>query len=99
MAPLFLAWLDVPPGRRWLDVGCGTGALSAAVLDTAAPTVVTAVDPSEGFLATASEHLGPRAQTRQGTAAKIPLLTLVSVDATVSVLVLNFTPDPIAALC
>jgi SAM-dependent methyltransferase len=97
VAPLFLAWLDVPPGRRWLDVGCGTGALSAAVLDTAGPASVTAVDPSEGFLATAAEHLGPRARTRQGTAAALPLDD-ASVDATVSDLVLNFTPDPMAAL-
>jgi SAM-dependent methyltransferase len=97
VAPLFVAWLDVPPGRRWLDVGCGTGALSAAVLDTAGPASVTAVDPSEGFLATAAEHLGPRARARQGTAAALPLDD-ASVDATVSGLVLNFTPDPVAAL-
>lgn len=32
IAPQFLAWLNVPPGRRWLDVGCGPGALSAAIL-------------------------------------------------------------------
>jgi 2-polyprenyl-3-methyl-5-hydroxy-6-metoxy-1,4-benzoquinol methylase len=24
----FLEWLAVPPGGRWLDVGCGTGALA-----------------------------------------------------------------------
>lgn len=26
VAPPFLSWLNVPAGRRWLDVGCGTGA-------------------------------------------------------------------------
>jgi 2-polyprenyl-3-methyl-5-hydroxy-6-metoxy-1,4-benzoquinol methylase len=27
----FLAWLDPPAGLAWLDVGCGTGALTEAV--------------------------------------------------------------------
>jgi hypothetical protein len=56
---------------------------------------VTAVDPYEGFLATAAEHLGSRARTRQATAAALPLDD-ASVEATVSGLVLNFTPDPLA---
>ena len=31
VAAPFLAWLHVGAGRRWLDVGCGTGALSAEI--------------------------------------------------------------------
>ena len=33
VAPQFLSWLNIPAGRRWLDVGCGTGALCAAIVD------------------------------------------------------------------
>src|SRR5687768_3230999 len=51
VAPEFLSWIDVPPGRRWLDVGCGTGALCGAILDRASPASVSGVEPSEGFLA------------------------------------------------
>lgn len=97
VASLFVAWLEVPAGLRWLDVGCGTGALSAAILDGAAPEAVTAVDPSAGFLAVAASRLGPRVTTRRGTAGALPLQD-ASVDVAVSGLVLNFTPDPVMAL-
>ncbi len=97
VAPRFLQWLEIPANQRWLDVGCGTGALSAAILSHNAPAAVTAVDPSEGFLAKASEHLGGRVTTRVGSAAELPL-DAGSVDVAVSGLVLNFTPDVAAAL-
>ena len=40
VAPEFLTWLAAPPGARWLDCGCGTGALSATILRTADPASV-----------------------------------------------------------
>lgn len=97
VAPLFLAWLNVPRQRRWLDVGCGTGALCAAILDHCLPSSVAGVDPSDGFLRRAKEQLGPRALLQQGSATEIPLED-GGVDAVVSGLVLNFVPDPRAAL-
>ena len=97
VAPRFLAWLDVPAGRRWLDVGCGTGALSAAIVDQCSPASVVGVEPSEGFLQTAKEHLAGRATFHQGNANRIPIAD-ASVDVVVSGLVLNFVPDPPAAL-
>lgn len=97
VAPEFLSWIDVSPGRRWLDVGCGTGALCQAILDGASPASVTGVEPSEGFLATARENLGRRAVLVQGSATGIPLEDR-AVDAVVSGLVLNFVPDHDAAM-
>ena len=97
VAPAFLAWLAVPAGRRWLDVGCGTGALSAAILDHCAPASLTAIEPSEGFLETARRHLAPRAVLHRASAAQIPL-DAASVDSVVSGLVLNFVPDQPAAM-
>jgi len=97
VAPLFLSWLRVPAGRRWVDVGCGTGALCAAILDRCAPASVAGVEPSEGFLETARERLGDRAALHLGSATAIPLQDS-SADAVVSGLVLNFVPDPHAAL-
>ena len=69
IAPLFLAWLDQPQHKRWLDVGCGTGALCAAILDRAAPSHLVGVEPSVGFLELAASNLGHRAQWRAGSAA------------------------------
>lgn len=92
VAPIFLSWLNIPAGRRWLDVGCGTGALCAAVLDRCAPASVVGVDPSEGFLKTAKDNLGDRVSFHQGSATAIPLGE-GSVDVVVSGLALNFVPD------
>jgi SAM-dependent methyltransferase len=97
VAPLFLSWLGMRPGQRWLDVGCGTGALCAAIADHCAPSSVAGVEPSPGFLATARERLGDRVAFHQGSATEIPLED-AAVDVVVSGLVLNFVPDQLAAL-
>ncbi|MGH3607697.1 MAG: class I SAM-dependent methyltransferase [Pseudonocardiaceae bacterium] len=49
VAEAFVSWLEVSAGARWLDVGCGTGALTATVLAAADPAHVTGVDTSENF--------------------------------------------------
>ena len=97
VAPPFLSWLKIPAGRSWLDVGCGTGALCAAIVDGCSPATVAGVEPSEGFLKTAKENLAGRVAVHQGSATAIPLGD-GSVDVVVSGLVLNFVPDPRAAL-
>ena len=92
VAAAFLSWLDVPPGRRWLDVGCGTGALTAAVVAEAGPAAVVGVDPSAGFVASARISF-PQAAFVVGDAQALPL-PAGHADVTVSGLALNFVPDP-----
>lgn len=93
VAPRFLDWLALPAGLDWLEVGCGTGALSAAILERCAPATLVSVDPSEGFLAQARANVAdPRAVFRVGDAQALPVET-ASRDAVVSALVLNFVPD------
>jgi SAM-dependent methyltransferase len=97
VADAFVPWLEVTAGRRWLDVGCGTGALTSAVLSLADPTEVVGVDTSEGFLATArSEVTDPRATFRAGDAQALPLPD-DTFGAVVSGLALNFVSDPSCA--
>ena len=63
VAAEFVRWLGVPAGRSWLDVGCGTGALAAAVVGLAAPRAVGGVDRSPQFAATA--RAGPAGRRRR----------------------------------
>ena len=93
VARTFVDWLAVPAGARWLDLGCGTGALSQAVLERCQPRAVTGVDPSEGYIADARRRV-PDARVRfcVGDGGHIPADD-GAFDAVVSGLVLNFVPD------
>jgi SAM-dependent methyltransferase len=97
VAPRFLAWLGLPAGRRWLDVGCGTGALSGAIAEHCSPSALVGVEPSDGFRESAANRLAGRAVFRRGSATEIPLPD-AAVDVVVSGLVLNFVPEQRAAL-
>src|ERR1700749_264749 len=69
----FLAWLEAPRGVDWVDVGCGTGALTASIAEVAAPRSILGVDPSEGFLALAREQaVGQGIRYAVGSATDIP---------------------------
>ena len=98
IAPRFLDWLDLPQGLDWLEVGCGTGALSAAILAQGNPRSLVGIDPSEGFVATARANVPDgRAAFQVGDALALAVQT-ASKDAIVSALVLNFIPDREKAL-
>lgn len=89
----FVGWLGIVPGAGWLDVGCGTGALSSAIIRTATPAEVRGVDPAEGFVATANALIGgTHFAASVGDAAELPFPD-DSFDVVVSGLVLNFVPD------
>ena len=90
----FLAWLAVPPGGRWLDVGCGTGALSESILSLASPGEVVGIDPSPEFVAFARDRLrDPRVTFDIGDAQALGAAS-ATFDAAVAGLVLNFVPEP-----
>ena len=94
----FLAWLSVPPHSRWLDVGCGTGALVSAILQSASPSKVCGIDPSEEHITYARTISPPnRCHLLVGDAQALPS-EFSSFDATVSGLALNLVPDAIAAV-
>jgi SAM-dependent methyltransferase len=98
VASRFLEFLVAPPGGEWLDVGCGTGALSEAVLVEGGADAVTGIDPSAGFIGFARERLDGRAASFDvGDAQDLPYAPAYF-DVVVSGLVLNFVPDAELAL-
>jgi ubiquinone/menaquinone biosynthesis C-methylase UbiE len=97
-AEAFVAWLALPSGRRWLDVGCGMGALTEAVLAAAAPQAVVGIDPSAEFIRTARARIAdPRVHVAIGDARALALRS-ATVDVVVAGLALNWIADPAAAL-
>jgi SAM-dependent methyltransferase len=98
LAPLFVEWLQAPPGGNWLEVGCGTGALTAALSAGVEPASVLACDPSAPFIDYAREHLRDgRVSFEVAGAPDLPARP-GGYDAVTSLLALNFLPDPAAAV-
>lgn len=93
LARELIAAAGVAPGERAVDVGCGPGALTAALVEHGA--LVRAVDPSPAFAAACAERTG--ADVRVGRAEALPFES-ASADAVLSQLVMNFVEDAAAAL-
>jgi ubiquinone/menaquinone biosynthesis C-methylase UbiE len=89
----FLVWLNPPANRRWLDVGCGTGAFTELVLAGAAPEQIIGIDPSPAQIEHAKRTVtAPQVEFRAGTAIDLPFAT-GQFDLVVSALVIHFFPD------
>ena len=94
----FVEWLHPEPSANWLEVGCGTGALTSAICELGKPASVLACDPSEPFVEHARRNISD--ERVSFTVAGVDELPRRDggFDGTVSGLVLNFLPDPGAAL-
>jgi SAM-dependent methyltransferase len=98
IAPRFLDWLGAAKGLDWLEVGCGTGALSAAIVTHCSPKSLVSIDSSEGFIAQARANVADARVTFQVGNALDLAAEAASKDVVVSALVLNFLPDRERAL-
>jgi SAM-dependent methyltransferase len=98
LARRFLEWLGPASGGSWLEVGCGSGALTSSILAACEPASIVACDPSAAFVAHASAKVAdPRATFSVAAADALPSRQ-GGFDMIVSGLVLNFVPGPVGAL-
>jgi SAM-dependent methyltransferase len=98
LAKSFVDWLAVEARAHWLDVGCGTGALTAAICELGRPASVVACDPSGPFIETASSTLPDKRVSFELAGGEHLPEREGGFDIVVSGLVLNFLPDPVRAL-
>ena len=94
VAARFIEWLAVPPGREWLDVGCGTGAVTRTIVATREPQRVVAVDRSAVFLQFAQASTDDNRTSFQLADAQDLPFGDAAFDAAFSGLVLNFVGEP-----
>lgn len=98
MAPRLVEFAEVRDGDNVLDVGCGTGSLTSALLSAGPAVRATGIDGSEAYVEIGRGRLdGSRATLDQGDAQSLPYPD-DSFDKCVSLLVMNFIPDPAKAV-
>ncbi len=98
MAQEFLKWLAVPAGLRWIDVCCGSGIVTEAIVERAAPKSVVGVDASGEQISFAREHRAyPNVTFETGDAMALRFPD-PSFDVAVCGLGLNYLPSPARAL-
>jgi ubiquinone/menaquinone biosynthesis C-methylase UbiE len=71
LAPQLADFAAVAAGQRVLDVGCGPGALTRELVKRLGPAAVSAVDPSEPFVAAVQER-HPGVSVRRAAAEEMP---------------------------
>jgi SAM-dependent methyltransferase len=95
---VFLDWVAPPDGLRWLEIGCGTGAFTALVVDRCAPASVAAIDPAIAQIETArGKPFAARVDLRVSEARELPFENGVF-DIVASALVIPFISDHAQAL-
>ena len=91
---VFLDWLKSGLGKRWLDIGCGTGAFTQQIKDRCAPSEMIAVDPSDVQLEFARARGGMENCIFQSADAMALPFENEQFDASTMALVLFFVRDP-----
>jgi len=90
----FVQWLGVSPRCKWLDVGCGTGALSRTIVDLSDPAEVHGIDSAQGLISFEQERTHDRRVTFAVGDAESLQAQMGAYNVVVSALMLNFVSHP-----
>jgi SAM-dependent methyltransferase len=96
LSPQLADLAGIHRGQRVLDVGCGPGALTAELVRRVGEDAVSAVDPSESFVAAARARF-PGVEVQSATAERLPFAD-GAFDAVIAQLVVHFMTDAVAGL-
>ena len=96
LAPQMADLAGVRAGRTVLDVGCGTGMLTAVLVDRLGAANVTGIDPSESFVSAVRERF-PGVRIERGSAEALPF-DEDAFDASIAQLVVHFMTDPVRGI-
>jgi SAM-dependent methyltransferase len=98
LAPLLVRFAGVRDGDALLDIGSGTGALAGALATAAPASRIVGIDPAADYVALAqARHANDHVQFEVGDAQRMRFEDR-QFDRTLSLLVINFIPDPVKAL-
>ncbi len=97
LPPLFVKFVGVRDGENVLDVGCGTGSLSATLAGVTKTSEIVGIDPSKGFIEYARTQIAdPRVTFEVGDAQNLPYPN-ASFDRCLALLAVDYIPDALKA--
>jgi len=97
LAPLLIDFTGIPPSGKVLDVGSGTGSLAFQIASRYPKCTVVGIDPAKEYVAYAARQKRKRVTFEVGDAQQLRFPD-ASFDASASLLVFNFIPDPAKGL-
>jgi ubiquinone/menaquinone biosynthesis C-methylase UbiE len=98
LAPKFIDFSEIAAAERVLDVGCGTGSLSSALVENPRIATVHGIDFASAYIEHATRsNRESRVSFQVGDACDLPFPN-GWFDHSLSLLVLQFIPDPIRAV-
>ena len=91
----FIDWIHPTQNKKWIDIGCGSGAFTEQIFERCAPLKITGIDPSEEQIMFASNRFSSNILSFHVADAMVLPFEENSFDFATMALVLFFVPKPL----